>query len=71
MFGPSGSGKSSLVKTFYRALHHKKQLPEELNTNLSIKDHTHNEGTTLFTPFVIKEPMMVIEEEKTENQVTV
>jgi ABC-type cobalamin/Fe3+-siderophores transport system ATPase subunit len=67
VFGPSGAGKSSLVKTFYRSLHQKKQLPEELKTNLSIKDHFHNEGTTIFTPFIIKQPFEISEEVKNDR----
>lgn len=27
-FGPSGSGKSSLIRTLYRALHQVKRLPD-------------------------------------------
>ena len=30
LFGPAGSGKSSLIQTFYRALHNKEMLSEEI-----------------------------------------
>lgn len=27
LFGPAGAGKTSLIKTFYRALHEKNEIP--------------------------------------------
>jgi GTPase SAR1 family protein len=27
LFGPAGAGKTSLIKTFYRALHENKEMP--------------------------------------------
>jgi len=29
LFGPSGSGKSSLIRTFYRSVNNKSELPPE------------------------------------------
>lgn len=41
VFGPSGSGKSSLIRTFYRALH-EQNISEE---GLVVKDKGEGEGT--------------------------
>lgn len=54
LFGPSGSGKSSLLRTFYRSFHNTKDLPDEIHHKLVVKGTTHNEGTTLYTTVVIK-----------------
>ena len=69
IFGPSGSGKSSLVKTFFRSLHHRRELPVELEKSLNIKGHTQNEGTTQFMPFILKQPLSenTNEEQKVER----
>ncbi|CAD8094818.1 unnamed protein product [Paramecium sonneborni] len=44
LFGPSGSGKSSLIRTFNTSLNQIQTLPEML----CIKDLLHNEGTKHF-----------------------
>ncbi|CAD8178800.1 unnamed protein product [Paramecium pentaurelia] len=44
IFGPSGSGKSSLIRTFNTSLNQTQTLPEAL----CIKDLLHNEGTKHF-----------------------
>lgn len=49
LFGPAGSGKSSLIKTFYRALHNVQTLPQDIDDLLKIKAQNENEGTTLYT----------------------
>ena len=54
LFGPAGAGKTSLIKTFYRALHQKSTLPEQIESELTVKDRQSNEGTTKFTKVVIK-----------------
>jgi len=54
LFGPSGAGKTSLIKTFYRALHAKSFLPEQLESILTVKDRNSNEGTTRFTKVTVK-----------------
>ena len=54
LFGPAGAGKTSLIKTFYRSLHHKSILPEQIENVLSVKDRNSNEGTTKFTKVIIK-----------------
>ena len=41
-FGPSGSGKSSLIRTLYRALHQVKKLPEEYEKILTVKGKSQN-----------------------------
>ena len=38
LFGPAGAGKTSLIKTFYRALHEKSALPKQIESDLSVKD---------------------------------
>ena len=37
LFGPAGSGKSSLIKTWYRALHEAKDIPLDIAEKLKIK----------------------------------
>ena len=37
IFGPAGSGKSSLIRTFYRSLHGTKDVPNENFKDLVIK----------------------------------
>lgn len=54
LFGPSGSGKSSLLRTFFRSFNNTKDLPEEIHHKLVVKGTSHNEGTTLYTTVVIK-----------------
>lgn len=54
LFGPAGAGKTSLIKTFYRALHEKCTLPHQIESMLSVKDQYSNEGTTRFTRVSIK-----------------
>ena len=55
LFGPSGSGKSSLLRTFFRSYHNTKGLPDEIHHKLVVKGTSHNEGTTLYTTVVIKQ----------------
>ena len=38
LFGPAGSGKSSLIKTFFRALNDTDEVPEEILNLLKIKE---------------------------------
>ena len=49
LLGPSGSGKSSFIKSLYRALYNSSNLPPEAMNKLKIKDVHHNEGTLNFT----------------------
>lgn len=67
LFGPAGAGKTSLIKTFYRALHDRSSLPDQIETALTIKDRHSNEGTTKFTKVVIKPDLG---EETKESQST-
>ncbi len=53
-FGPSGSGKSSLIRTLYCALHQVKKLPEEYERILTVKGKSQNEGTVHFTRVTLK-----------------
>lgn len=55
LFGPSGSGKSSLVRTCFRALNNTVQLPAEIRHKLIVKGSARNEGTTVYTTVVLKE----------------
>ena len=49
LLGPSGSGKSSFIKSLYRALYNSPNLPPEAMNKLKIKDVHHNDGTLNFT----------------------
>ena len=49
LFGPSGSGKSSFIKSLYRALYDSPILPPDVTNKLKIKTVYQNEGTLNFT----------------------
>ena len=55
LFGPSGSGKSSFIRSMYRALYNSSFLPPEAMKKLIIKNELQNEGTLLFTRLHLKE----------------
>ena len=56
LFGPSGSGKSSFIKSLYRALYNSPILPPETISKLIIRKKNLNEGTLLFSQFhLVKE----------------
>ena len=55
LFGPSGSGKSSFIKTLYRAVYGNPYLPPEALDKLVIKNTNENEGTLCFTRLYLKE----------------
>ena len=55
LFGPSGSGKSSFIKSMYRSLYNSSILPPDAMKKLIIKDTFHNEGTLLFSKLHLKE----------------
>eukprot|EP00743_Colponemidia_sp_Colp-15_P001379 GILK01001513.1.p1 GENE.GILK01001513.1~~GILK01001513.1.p1 ORF type:complete len:393 (-),score=67.46 GILK01001513.1:171-1289(-) len=55
IFGPAGSGKSSLIRTFYRALHNTATIPEEILSKIIVKETDQNEGTLLYTSVPLKE----------------
>ncbi|CAE7467013.1 unnamed protein product [Symbiodinium natans] len=54
IFGPSGSGKSSLIRTFYMALHKSQQVPADFADRIIVKDTAMNEGTLKYISAVIK-----------------
>merc|ERR1719436_2117870 len=54
VFGPSGSGKSSLIRTFYRALHKTQDVPEDFAERIIVKDTAMNEGTLKYVSAVVK-----------------
>ena len=49
LFGPSGSGKSSFIKSLYRSLYNSSVLPPEVINKLIIRGNYRNEGTLNFT----------------------
>ena len=49
LFGPSGSGKSSFIKSLYRSLYNSAIMPPDVLNKLIIKGKYYNEGTTNFT----------------------
>ena len=55
LFGPSGSGKSSFIKTLYRAIYGNPYLPPDASNKLIIKSTSENEGTLSFTRLYLKE----------------
>lgn len=54
VFGPSGSGKSSLIRTFYMALNNTLQIPAAMAEKIIVKDTNLNEGTLRYVSAVIK-----------------
>lgn len=56
LFGPSGSGKSSVIRTVYSAVSGSFKLPKEISDQLLIKRLSGNEGTTKFTKIEVKPP---------------
>ena len=55
LFGPSGSGKSSFIKSMYRALYNTSILPPDAINKLVIKNNFENEGTLYFNKLHLKE----------------
>jgi predicted AAA+ superfamily ATPase len=55
LFGPSGSGKSSFIKTLYRAIYGTPFLPPDAFSKLVIKGTSQNEGTLCFCRLHLKE----------------
>lgn len=58
LFGPSGSGKSSLIRTFYQALYSMRTLSPEIDKAIVVKGEKHNEGTTHYAGVHLKEEMV-------------
>eukprot|EP00927_Polykrikos_kofoidii_P056352 TRINITY_DN50493_c0_g1_i1.p1 TRINITY_DN50493_c0_g1~~TRINITY_DN50493_c0_g1_i1.p1 ORF type:complete len:374 (-),score=71.44 TRINITY_DN50493_c0_g1_i1:188-1309(-) len=54
VFGPSGSGKSSLIRTFYMALHKLQEVPEDFAERIIVKDTAMNEGTLKYVSAMVK-----------------
>lgn len=54
VFGPSGSGKSSLIRTFWMALHRSRDVPSDFAERIIVKDTAMNEGTLKYVSAVIK-----------------
>jgi GTPase SAR1 family protein len=55
LFGPSGSGKSSFIKSLYRALYGTPFLPPDALNKLIVQGPYQNEGTLCFTRLHLKE----------------
>lgn len=55
LFGPSGSGKSSFIRTLFKSLYNTKNLPPNIIDKLIIKNSYENEGTLNFVKMVLKE----------------
>lgn len=55
LFGPSGSGKSSFIRTLYKSVYGSSHLPPDVVNKLIIKKRDHNEGTLCFTRLHLKE----------------
>ena len=55
LFGPSGSGKSSFIKSMYRSLYNTSILPPDAINKLIIKNTYENEGTLYFNKLHLKE----------------
>jgi GTPase SAR1 family protein len=68
LFGPAGAGKTSLIKTFYRALHLHHTIPENVQELLTVKSKNQNEGTTRFTKVVLKPYDAPLEEQVKEKK---
>jgi len=54
IFGPSGSGKSSIIRTFYMALHKTQEVPPDFSDRIIVKDTAMNEGTLKYVSAVVK-----------------
>jgi GTPase SAR1 family protein len=63
LFGPSGSGKSSFIKSLYRALYNSPILPPDVMNKLKIKSLHQNEGTLNFTK------LHLVEESKNSSDI--
>ena len=68
LFGPAGAGKTSLIKTFYRALHLNQAVPDSVKEVLTVKSKNQNEGTTHFTKVVLKPYDAPLEEPAKEKK---
>lgn len=55
LFGPSGSGKSSFIRTLFKSMYGTKVLPPDVIDRLIIKDSYENEGTICFQRMILKE----------------
>jgi predicted GTPase len=55
LFGPSGSGKSSFIRTLFKSLYAVKTLPPDVIDKLIIKNSYENEGTLNFIKMILKE----------------
>lgn len=54
VFGPSGSGKSSLIRTFYMAFNKTQTVPADFAERIIVKDTAQNEGTLKYVSAVVK-----------------
>jgi energy-coupling factor transporter ATP-binding protein EcfA2 len=54
VFGPSGSGKSSLIRTFWMAYNGSQEVPPDFAERIIVKDTAMNEGTLKYVSAVVK-----------------
>ena len=52
-FGPPGAGKTSFIKSIYKALYNKSRIPNQDINNLLIKNKNYKEKTLLFSQYKI------------------
>ena len=53
IFGPTGAGKSSFIRTVFSAYHDEFLEPKEISEELIVKDRKSNEGTTKYSIFTL------------------
>ena len=56
LFGPSGGGKSSFIRSLYRALYNSNILPSDTINKLIIRKKYHNEGSRPAIPASLPMP---------------
>lgn len=56
LFGPSGSGKSSLIRTFYQSLYNTRSVTKDIEKAIIVKGEKQNEGTTVYSGIILKSP---------------
>ena len=53
VFGPTGAGKSSFIRTVFSAYYDEFLQPKEISDELIVKDRKSNEGTTKYSIFTL------------------
>lgn len=55
IFGPTGAGKSSFIRTVFSAYYDQFLNPKDISDELIVKDRKGNEGTTKYSIFTLLE----------------